>query len=213
MENMAATSEAAKIPEAAEMAAEGAPQPAFSKTTHSSVRRADARLPRSRPRSTPVRPQYARFPFPTPRNWPRRNQGPPSRRYEGAANATNDSVIDGDGQGDPNPSTNWRHAWPSASCSASKLTTRGEPSASATSPLAKSSCVRPSYGTPQPTPERQFPETRRLGGGATRALLLRPKKTSHYTCSMGSRATVSEEPESEQHEPGGGGGREMRLRC
>ena len=32
----------------------------------------------------------------------------------------------------------------------------------------------------------------------------RPKKTSHYTCSMGTRATVSEETESEQDEPGGG---------
>ena len=156
------------------MAAEGAPQPAFSKSTHSSVRRADARLPRSRHRSIPFRPQYARFPLPTPRNWPPRNQGPPSRRYEGAANAANDSAIDGDGQGDPNPSKYWRHAGPSSSCSASKLTTRGETSAFATSPLAKSSCVRPSYGTPQPTPQRQFPETRRLGrggGGATRALL------------------------------------------
>ena len=43
-------------------------------------------------------------------------------------------------------------------------TTRGEPSASATSPPAKSSCFRPSYGTPQPMPERQFPVTRRLRG-------------------------------------------------
>ncbi|CAN0474295.1 unnamed protein product, partial [Ascophyllum nodosum] len=43
-------------------------------------------------------------------------------------------------------------------------TTRGEPSASATSPPAKSSCVRPSYDTPQPTPERQFPVTRRQRG-------------------------------------------------
>ena len=51
--------------------------------------------------------------------------------------------------GDPNPSTSWRHAWPSASCSASTLTTRDKPFASATSPPAKSSCVRPSYGTPQ----------------------------------------------------------------
>ena len=48
--------------------------------------RADARLPRNRHRSTPFRPQYARFPLPTPRNWPPRNQGPPSRRYEGAVN-------------------------------------------------------------------------------------------------------------------------------
>ena len=66
-EDMAATSEAAEM--------------AFSKTTHSSVRRADARLPRGRHRSIPFRPQYARFPLPTPRNWPPRNQGPPSRRY------------------------------------------------------------------------------------------------------------------------------------
>ena len=67
--------------------------------------------------------------------------------------------------GDPNPNTSWRHAGPSASCSASTLTTRGEPSASANSPPAKSPCFRPSYGTPQPTPERQFPETRQLRGG------------------------------------------------
>ena len=145
-EDMAATSEAAEM--------------AFSKTTRSSVRRADARLPRSRHRSIPFRPQYVRFPLPTPRNWPPRNQGPPSRRYDGAANAANDSAIDGDGQGDPNQSKYWRHAGPSSSCSASKLTTRGETSAFATSPPAKSSCVRPSYGTPQPTPQRQFPETR-----------------------------------------------------
>ena len=49
--------------------------------------------------------------------------------------------------------------------------TRGEPSPSATT-LAKLPCARPSYGTPQPTREGQFPETRRLeGGGATQALL------------------------------------------
>ena len=34
---------------------------------------------------------------------------------------------------------------------------------------------------------------------------LRPKKASHYTSPMGRRETVSEEPESEQHEPGGAG--------
>ena len=34
----------------------------------------------------------------------------------------------------------------------------------------------------------------------------RPKKTSHYTSSLGSLETVSEEQESEQHEPGGEGG-------
>ena len=74
--------------------------------------------------------------------------------------------------GDPNPSTSWRHAGPGASCSTSTLTTRDEPSASTTSPSAKPSCARPSYGTSQPTPERQFPVTRRLSGegGATRAL-------------------------------------------
>ena len=32
-----------------------------------------------------------------------------------------------------------------------------------------------------------------------------PKKTSHYTSSLGSREAVSEEPESEQHEPEGAG--------
>ena len=75
--------------------------------------------------------------------------------------------------GDPNPSISWRHAGSSTSCLASTLTTRGEPSTSATSPPAKSPCVRSSYGTPQPTLERQFPETRRIRevGGATRALL------------------------------------------
>ena len=76
-------------------------------------------------------------------------------------------------QGDHNPSTSWRYAGPSASCSASILTTRDKPFASATSPPAKSSCVRRPHGTPQP--KRQFSVTRRLkggggGGGATRAL-------------------------------------------
>ena len=87
-------------------------------------------------------------------------------------NDANGSAIDGDSQGDQNTSTSWRHAGPNASCSTSILTTRDEPSASATSPLAKSSCVRLPYGTPQPTPERQFPVTRRLRGGegATRAI-------------------------------------------
>ena len=66
-------------------------------TTHNSVRRADARLPSRRHHSTPFRPQDARFPLPTPRNWPPRKQDPPSRRYEGSANAANDSAIDGDG--------------------------------------------------------------------------------------------------------------------
>ena len=81
------------------------------------------------------------------------------RRYRGAANnASNGSAIDGDSQGDP--STSWRHAGPSASCSAPTLTTRDEPAASATSPPANTSCVRLPYGTPQPTPDRQFPVTR-----------------------------------------------------
>ena len=62
---------------------------------------ADARLPSRCHHSTPFRPQDARFSLPTPRNWPPRNQGPPSRRYEGAAIAANDSAIDGDGQGEP----------------------------------------------------------------------------------------------------------------
>ena len=46
------------------------------------------------------------------------------------------------------------------------LTTRDEPSASSTSPPAKSSCVRPSYCTPQSTPKRQFTATK--GGRGTR---------------------------------------------
>ena len=36
----------------------------------------------------------------------------------------------------------------------------------------------------------------------------RPKKTSHYMSSLGSLETVSEEPKSKQHEPGGTGGSE-----
>ena len=44
------------------------------------------------------------------------------------------------------------------------------------------------------------------GGGARHGYYSpRPKKISHYTSSLGSLETVSEEPESEQHEPGGGG--------
>ena len=52
------------------------------------------------------------------------------------------------------------------------------PSASATSPPAKSSCVRPSYSTPPPTPERQFPGTRRLrwGGRDTGIIRRDPRK-------------------------------------
>ena len=180
-----------------------APYPAFHKTTHNSVRRADARLPSRRHHSTPFRPQAARFPLSSPKNWLPRNQGPPSRRYEGAANAANGSAIDGDSQGDQNPSTSWRHAGPSASCSVSTLTTRDEPSASATSPPAKSSCVRLLCGTPQPTPERQFPVTRRLRGGEARHghYSPLPKKTTHYTSSLASLEDVSKEPESEQHQP------------
>ena len=60
------------------------------------VRRADARLPNRRHHSTPFRPQNARFSLLTPRNWPPRNQGPPSHPYVGAAK---DRSIDGDGQG------------------------------------------------------------------------------------------------------------------
>ena len=36
----------------------------------------------------------------------------------------------------------------------------------------------------------------------------RPKKTSQYTSSLESLETTSEEPESQQHEPGGTGGPE-----
>ena len=105
-------------------------------------------------------------------------KGSPSRRYEGAANAANDSAIDGDSQGKQNPSKIWRHAGPSESRSTSTLTTGDEPSASATSPPAKSSCVRLPYGTPQPTPERQFPVIRRLKGGGGRRRIIRrdPRK-------------------------------------
>ena len=77
------------------------PQPAFSKTTHNSIRRADAPLSNHRHHLTPFRAQDDRFPLPTPRNWPPRNQGPPSHQYKGAASATNGSAIGGDGQGEP----------------------------------------------------------------------------------------------------------------
>ena len=167
------------------------------------------------PVAATIRPRFGRktlvFTLSTPRNWLPRNQGPPLRRYEEAANAANGSAIDGDSQGDQNPSSSWRHAGPSASCSAPILTTHDEPSAFATSPPAKSSCVRLPYGTPQPTPERQFPVTRRLGegGGARHGHYSpRPKKTSNYTSSLGSREAVSKEPESEQHESDGAGGLE-----
>ena len=53
--------------------------------------------------------------------------------------------------------------------------------------------------------------TRRLtgGGGARHGHYSPgPKKTSHYTSSLGSREAVSKEPESEQHEPEGAGGSE-----
>ena len=51
--------------------------------------------------------------------------------------------------------------------------------------------------------------TRGGGGGARHGHYLpRPKKCSHYTSSLGSLETVSEEPESEQHEPEGEGGLE-----
>ena len=36
-----------------------------------------------------------------PRNWPPREQGPPSRQYKGAENAANDSAIDSDDQVEP----------------------------------------------------------------------------------------------------------------
>ena len=115
---------------------------------------------------------------------------------------------------DPKPSTSWRHAGPSASCSASTLTTHDEPSASSTSPPAKSLCVRPLYFTPQQTPERKFPATRRLrgaGGDATRAFLAASQETSHYTSSLGSLETTSEEPELEQHKPEGTGNPERAF--
>ena len=53
--------------------------------------------------------------------------------------------------------------------------------------------------------------TRRLrggGGGRHGHYSPRPKKTSHYTSSLGSREAVSKEPESEQHEAEGVGGSE-----
>ena len=51
--------------------------------------------------------------------------------------------------------------------------------------------------------------TRRLGRGARHGHYSpRPKKTSHYTSSLGSWEVVSEEPESEQHKPEGAGGPE-----
>ena len=152
--------------------------------TYNSVRCADARLPSRRNHSTPFRLQDARFPLLMSRNWLPRNQGPPSRRYEGAANAANGSAIDSDSQGDHNPSTSWCHARPSAPCSASTLTTRDEPFASATSPPAKSSCVRRPYGTPQP--KRQFSVTRRLkgggGGGRDTGIIPRDPRQPPTTC-------------------------------
>ena len=52
-------------------------------------------------------------------------------------------------------------------------------------------------------------DTATRGGGARHGHYSpRPKKTSHYTYSLGSREAVSEEPESEQHEPEGAGGSE-----
>ena len=54
----------------------------------------------------------------------------------------------------------------------------------------------------------QFPATRRLsgaGGDATRAFLAATQETSHYTSSLGSLETTSEEPELEQHKPEGTG--------
>ena len=50
--------------------------------------------------------------------------------------------------------------------------------------------------------------TTRGGRGRHGHYLPRPRKTSHYTSSLGSLETVSEEPESEQHEPGEAGGSE-----
>ena len=44
------------------------------------------------------------------------------------------------------------------------------------------------------------------GGGATRALLAATHEIFHYTSSLGSLETISEEPESEQHEPRGADG-------
>ena len=51
-----------------------------------------------------IRPRLGRsdrFSLLRPRKWPPQNQGPPSRRDEGTANAANDSSIDGDGQDQP----------------------------------------------------------------------------------------------------------------
>ena len=171
---------------------------------------APMRVPSRRNHSTPFRLQDARFPLLMSRNWLPRNQGPPSRRYEGATNAANGSAIDSDSQGDHNPSTSWCLAGPSAPCSASTLTTRDETFASATSPPAKSSCVRRPYGTPQP--KRQFSVTRRLNGGGGGArhghYSPRPKTTTHYMSSLESRKAVSKEPESEPYGPKRAGGSE-----
>ena len=87
---------------------------------------------------------------------PRTNSG----SYTGPRLITSSRLEPSETCGDPNPSTRWHHAGPSASCLASTPATRGELSASATSLPATSPCVRPSYGTSQPTSERQFPETR-----------------------------------------------------
>ena len=61
-----------------------------------------------------------------------------------------------------------------------------------------------------PQPERQFPGTRRLGGrgAATRALLAATQENLPLHAFTGELETVSEEPKSEQHEPGGAGGLE-----
>ena len=168
-------------------------------------------VPSRRSHSTPFRLQDARFPLLMSRNWLPPNQGPPSRRYEAAANAANGSAIDSDSQGDHNPSISWCHAGPSAPCSASTLTTHDEPFASVTSPPAKSSCFRRPYGTPQP--KRQFSVTRRLKGGRgwgrdTGIIRRDPKTTSHYMSSLESREAVSKKPESEPHGPKRAGGSE-----
>ena len=51
--------------------------------------------------------------------------------------------------------------------------------------------------------EEVFSDTATKGGGGAQYghYSPRPKTTSHYTSSLGSRETVSKEPESEQHEP------------
>ena len=54
---------------------------------------APMRVPSRRNRSTSFRLQDARFPLLMPRNWLPRKQGPPSRRYEGAANAAARSTV------------------------------------------------------------------------------------------------------------------------